>query len=76
MKVTAVIVAAGEGLRVGGNVPKPYLPLVGRAMFLRTLDRVFSVRNVEKVVLVIAASELSRCEGMLRGDSALGPISS
>ena len=72
MKVTAVIVAAGEGLRIGGNVPKPYLPLVGRAMLLRTLDRVFGARNIEKVVVVVAASELSRCEAMLRGDSALG----
>ena len=72
MKVTAVVVAAGEGLRIGGNIPKPYLPLVGRAMLLRTLDRVFGARNIEKVVLVIAASELSRCEGMLQGDSALG----
>ena len=49
MKVTAVIVAAGEGLRIGGNLPKPYLPLVGRAMLLRTLDRVFGARNIEKV---------------------------
>ena len=71
MKATAVIVAAGEGLRIGGNVPKPYLPLVGRAMLLRTLDRVFGARNIEKVVMVIAASELFRCEAMLRGDSAL-----
>ena len=72
MKVTAVIVAAGEGLRIGPNVPKPYLPLVGRAILLRTLDRVFGARSIEKVVMVIAASELSRCKGMLRGDSALG----
>jgi 2-C-methyl-D-erythritol 4-phosphate cytidylyltransferase len=72
MKVTAVIVAAGEGLRIGDNVPKPYLPLVGRAMLLRTLDRFFSAQSIGKIVLVIAASELSRCERMLRGDSALG----
>jgi len=72
MKATAIIVAAGEGLRIGGNVPKPYRPLVGRAMLLRTLDRVFGAPSIEKVVMVIAASELSRCEGMLRGDSALG----
>ncbi|MBI2231857.1 MAG: 2-C-methyl-D-erythritol 4-phosphate cytidylyltransferase [Deltaproteobacteria bacterium] len=72
MKVTAVIVAAGEGLRVGGNVPKPYLPLVGRAMLLRTLDRFFAARSIEQVVLVVAAGELSRCEAMLRADSVLG----
>lgn len=71
MKATAIIVAAGEGLRIGGNVPKPYLPLVGRAMLLRTLDRVSNARNIAKVVVVVAASELSRCKGMLQGDGAL-----
>ena len=72
MKVTAVIVAAGEGLRIGGNVPKPYLSLCGRAMVLRTLDRFFAARSIGQVVLVVAAGELSRCEGMLREDSLLG----
>jgi len=72
MKVTAVIVAAGEGLRIGGKVPKPFLPLCGRAVVLRTLDRFFSARSIGKIILVIAASERARCERMLRADSALG----
>jgi len=72
MKVTAIIVAAGEGLRIGGKVPKPFLPLCGRAVVLRTLDRFFSTRSVGKIILVIAASERSRCERMLRADAALG----
>jgi len=58
-------------LRLGGDVPKPFLPLCGRAMVLRTLDRFFSSRYVGKVILVVAAGELSRCEGLLRRDSAL-----
>jgi 2-C-methyl-D-erythritol 4-phosphate cytidylyltransferase len=72
MKATAVIVAAGEGLRIGGGVPKPYLALGGRAMVLRTLDRFFAARSIEKVVLVVAASALARCQRMLREDSRLG----
>jgi 2-C-methyl-D-erythritol 4-phosphate cytidylyltransferase len=72
MKATAIIVAAGEGLRIGGKISKPYLPLCGRAMVLRTLDRFFAARCIGQVVLVVAAGELSRCEGMLRGDSLLG----
>jgi 2-C-methyl-D-erythritol 4-phosphate cytidylyltransferase len=72
MKATAIIVAAGEGLRIGGEIPKPYLSLCGRAMVLRTLDRFFAARSIGQVVLVVAAGALSRCEGMLRGDSVLG----
>jgi len=72
MKATAIIVAAGEGLRIGGKISKPYLPLCGRAMVLRTLDRFFAARSIEQVVLVVAAGELPRCEGMLTKDSGLG----
>ena len=71
-RVTALIVAAGEGRRIGAEAPKTYLPICGRPMVLRTLDRFFATRTVERVVLVIAANDLSRCETMLRDDSSLG----
>jgi 2-C-methyl-D-erythritol 4-phosphate cytidylyltransferase len=69
--ITAIIVAAGEGRRIGGEVPKTYLPVCGRPMVLRTLDQFFSAQAIEEVVLVIAADEFLRCETMLRDDSAL-----
>jgi 2-C-methyl-D-erythritol 4-phosphate cytidylyltransferase len=69
--ITAIIVAAGEGRRIGGEVPKIYLPVCGRPMVLRTLDQFFSTQAIEEVVLVIAADEFLRCETMLRDDSAL-----
>jgi len=68
---TAIIVAAGEGRRIGGEVPKTYLPVCGRPMVLRTLDQFFSAQAIEEVVLVIAADEFLRCETMLRDDSEL-----
>lgn len=40
-------------------------------MVLRTLDRFLAARSVGQVVLVVAASELSRCEKLLKADSAL-----
>lgn len=69
--ITAIIVAAGEGRRIGGEVPKTYLPVCGRPMVLRTLDQFFSAQAIEEVVLVIAADQFLRCETMLRDDSAL-----
>jgi 2-C-methyl-D-erythritol 4-phosphate cytidylyltransferase len=69
--VTAVVLAAGAGRRLAAGVPKSYLPIAGRALVLRTLDRVFSARSVETVVLVVAAAELGRCESLLRADPAL-----
>ncbi len=69
--VTAIVLAAGEGRRIGGEVPKAYLSIAGRPLVLRTLDRMFSSQAVKNVVLVVAAVELTRCETMLRADPAL-----
>jgi 2-C-methyl-D-erythritol 4-phosphate cytidylyltransferase len=73
MKVAAIIVAAGEGLRVGGSISKTYLPLCGRPMILRTLDRVFAAKTISSVVVVVAANELARSQSMLRQDPRIGP---
>jgi len=71
MHVTAIVLAAGEGRRIGGDVSKAYLPIAGRPLVLRTLDRMFAAKTVEKVILVIAANEFERCNAMLRADSVL-----
>ena len=71
MKASAVIVAAGEGRRLGSPEPKAYLPLCGRPMLLRTLDKFCSAGHIVQLIVVAAASELSRCEAMLRGDPVL-----
>jgi 2-C-methyl-D-erythritol 4-phosphate cytidylyltransferase len=71
MKATAIIVAAGEGRRFGGDTPKTFLLLCGRPMLLRALDRFLLARTIGKVIIVIAADQLSRAEAMLAGDAAL-----
>jgi 2-C-methyl-D-erythritol 4-phosphate cytidylyltransferase len=70
-QVTALIVGAGEGRRLGGDVPKAYIAIGGRPMVLRTLDRFFSAQTIEQLILVVAARDLTRCEAMLRADAAL-----
>ena len=73
MRVNAVIVAAGEGKRMGGNVPKVFLPLGGRPLILHTLSR-FAASQVRRVILVAAAQELSRCEQWIRSDPELSGL--
>jgi 2-C-methyl-D-erythritol 4-phosphate cytidylyltransferase len=69
--VTAIVLAAGEGRRLAAGFSKSYLPIAGRPLLLRTLDRVFTARTVETVVIVVAAGELEACESLLRADPAL-----
>jgi 2-C-methyl-D-erythritol 4-phosphate cytidylyltransferase len=71
MKTIAIIVAAGEGRRLGKTDPKAYLPLCGRPMLLRTLDKFCSARHIAKMIVVAAGPELARCEALLRADTAL-----
>jgi 2-C-methyl-D-erythritol 4-phosphate cytidylyltransferase len=68
MRTTAIVVAAGEGRRIGGDVSKTYVPIAGRSLVLRTLDRVLSTPAINDVVLVIAPDDFERCEKLLRGD--------
>lgn len=68
MRVTAIIVGAGEGKRMGGLVPKSFLLLAGRSLVLRALDRFFSARSIGKVILVVAGKELQRSQALLQSD--------
>lgn len=71
MKATAIIVAAGEGRRIGGNTPKAFLSLCGRPMLLRTLDRFLAARSIDNLVIVVASDQLSRARAMLEEDAGL-----
>jgi 2-C-methyl-D-erythritol 4-phosphate cytidylyltransferase len=71
MNATAIIVAAGEGRRIGGDKPKVFISLCGRPMILRTLDRFLSARTIGKVILVVAADQLSRAQAILEANAPL-----
>jgi len=71
MQVTAIIVAAGEGKRIGGAISKTFLPVAGRPLVLRTLDRFFSTKSVEQVILVVADKDIRRSQELIRSDSNL-----
>jgi 2-C-methyl-D-erythritol 4-phosphate cytidylyltransferase len=71
MHVTAIIVGAGEGKRIGGPVSKTFLALAGRPVVLRTLDRFFSTRSVEKVILVVAEKDIRRSQELIQSDPNL-----
>lgn len=73
MRVNAVVVAAGQGTRMGGVVPKPFLSLGGRSLILHTLS-CFAASQVHRMVLVTAAKDLARCEELIRSDPRLSNL--
>ncbi len=53
----AVVPAAGVGARMGGDVPKQYLPLAGRTVIEHTLARLCSHSAVEAVVVALSPAD-------------------
>lgn len=68
---TVIVLAAGEGRRLAAGVSKGFLPIAGRPLVLRTLERVFAAQTIKNAVLVVSAADLQRCESMLWADPAL-----
>lgn len=56
-KYWAVVPAAGVGKRMGGSTPKQYLPLLGKTILERTLDRLLESANIVGVVVAISAGD-------------------
>ena len=52
-----VVPAAGRGARFGGDIPKQYLPLAGRALILHTLERLAAHPRVAGLMVVLAAQD-------------------
>ena len=53
----AVVPAAGIGARMGGEVPKQYLPLLGRPVIAHTLARLCNHPRVSGVMVALAADD-------------------
>lgn len=52
-----VVPAAGHGARVGGAVPKQYLPIAGRPMLLHTLERLAAHQLIAGLMVVLEAGD-------------------
>jgi 2-C-methyl-D-erythritol 4-phosphate cytidylyltransferase len=64
MRINAVIVAAGEGKRMGSDVPKPLIVLAGRPLILHTLDRL-ARSQIRKVILVAPEKQRKEFERLI-----------
>jgi 2-C-methyl-D-erythritol 4-phosphate cytidylyltransferase len=60
--VATVIVAAGEGRRLGAAGPKAFVPLAGKALFLHSLERLAAVPGLLEQVLVVPPGAVARAE--------------
>lgn len=53
MQRYAIIVAGGKGLRMGGELPKQFIPIEGRPVLMRTLDTFYKFDSSVQIILVL-----------------------
>ncbi len=52
-----IIVAGGKGLRMGGDVPKQFLPIAGKPVLMRTLERFREYSAELQIILVLPKAQ-------------------
>ena len=57
MKAYAIIVAGGKGLRMGGDIPKQFLPIGGKPVLMQTIEAFRNALNDVHIVLVLPADQ-------------------
>ena len=67
MTVTALIVAAGSGSRMGGEMPKQYRPIAGKAVLAHAVDALASHPRVDAVRVVIGDGQQEAASEALAG---------
>ena len=64
----AIIVAAGQGSRMGAALSKQYLLLDGIPILRRTLDAFLHSELFDEIIVVVASADMARCrEQVLNG---------
>ena len=67
MKISAILLAAGEGRRLGKSRPKAFVPVFGREILLHSLELFESVREISEVIIVVPKSEISAAKKLATG---------
>ncbi|MEZ4525082.1 MAG: 2-C-methyl-D-erythritol 4-phosphate cytidylyltransferase [Desulfobacterales bacterium] len=61
LKASAIIVAGGKGIRMGGNIRKQYLEISGQPLLCHTLRAFGACPSVEQIFLVVPAADTDFC---------------
>ena len=52
-----IIVAGGKGLRMGSDIPKQFLPIGGKPVLMRTLERFREYSDDIQIILVLPEAQ-------------------
>ena len=72
--VAAIVVAAGQGLRAGGDIPKQFRRLSGETMLRRTLSRLLEVPEIEAIQPVTRLEDAALVAEAMSGLAVRPPV--
>ncbi|MBO4550953.1 MAG: 2-C-methyl-D-erythritol 4-phosphate cytidylyltransferase [Bacteroidaceae bacterium] len=73
MKVFAILVAGGKGLRMGGDVPKQFLPINGKPILMHTIEAFRGALEGVRIVLVLPAEQQDYWQKLCEEHGFLSP---
>ena len=56
-RIAQILVAAGKGARIGGNIPKQYRLIGKKPVLARTLDVTLAESRIKETVIVVAKDD-------------------
>ena len=68
MNISAVIVAAGRGTRMGAGENKVYLPLLGKPVLSYTVAAFQDCGIVDEIIVVTGREDVARCQAIVGED--------
>lgn len=57
MKKYVIVVAGGKGLRMGGEIPKQFIPVHGKPVLMRTLEAFYTYDNQIELIVVLPVAQ-------------------
>lgn len=73
-KAAAIIVAAGSGSRLGGQVPKQFLPLGGKPVLRWSVDVMLRCNNIADVIIIAPPDSVEQTGALLPANPRLRVI--
>lgn len=67
-RVVALVAAAGQGTRLGADIPKGYVPLRGRPLVVRSVQAMITSGVVDEVIVLISAEMEDYARSLLQAE--------
>lgn len=74
MKISAILLAAGSGKRLKKSIPKAFVKIEGKEIFLNSIELFEKLPEIAETILVVPQSEIARAKKLVAGFQKVSKI--